>query len=550
MQHFAYEHFPYPVIVFLKNEFIYSNLNAENCQALIAYIHTKKFERSRQREKSFEIELDHRFFTVSSFLIGKMDAYLFMPNKEKRLTMKVNLYEEIMNNIKQGIFVADKDDFVMFVNKTALDMEAANYSADDHIKRNHLYANQDPNAPHDYVMKTKKALCNHRVEYQMSNGQYVNVISDNFPHFDHGELEAVYSIYQNSDLISENLAYQSSLLQKFVTYSENANASDDLIGENERFLFTKKIAIKAAKKNANVMLFGETGTGKELFAHAIHHNSERSDKPFIAINCAAIPETLMESIFFGTTKGAYTGAIDSIGIFEEAKDGTVFLDEINSMNVILQAKLLRALQERKIMKLGSNKQINVACCVISSTNKDPLECIENNELRDDLYYRLSTFVLEIPPLRERKSDIPILVNHFLQIFNRKFNYRIKGVSDEFLRLLQSYDFPGNIRELRHMLESTFISADFDTEQLSTQLLPSYIAKKLESAIPYSQDTTTKMPNSLSDINNSLEKGLIEVILKEHNYHITNAAQQLGLSRQSLQYRIKKYKIETPGRTNK
>ncbi len=550
MQHFAYEHFPHPVIVFLNHEFVYSNLSAEKNPDLIHYIDTKEFEKIRARKNTCNVKIKNHPFTISPFPLENMDAYLFMPNTEKKLTMQVNLYEEIMNNIKQGIFVADKDDFVMFVNKAALDMEAANYSADDHIKRDHLYANQDPNAPHDYVMKTKKALCNHKVEYQMSNGQSMSVISDNYPHFDHGELEAVYSIYQNSDLISANLAYQSSLLQNFVIYSENTSASDDLIGENEKFLFTKKIAFKAAKKNANVMLFGETGTGKELFAHAIHQNSDRAGKPFIAINCAAIPETLMESIFFGTTKGAYTGAIDSIGIFEEAKDGTVFLDEINSMNVILQAKLLRALQERKIMKLGSNKQIDVACCVISSTNKDPLECIENNELRDDLYYRLSTFVLEIPPLRERKSDVPVLINHFLQIFNQKFNYRIKGVSDEFLRLLQGYDFPGNVRELRHMLESTFISADFDTEQLSTQLLPSYIAKKLESAIPYSQDLAGKAPNSLSEINHSLEKGLIEVILKEHNYHITNAAQQLGLSRQSLQYRIKKYKIETPSRIAK
>ncbi|BES63726.1 sigma 54-interacting transcriptional regulator [Gottschalkiaceae bacterium SANA] len=547
MQHFAYENFPHPVIVFLKDEFIYSNLSAEKNPALITYIHTKKFMFSRQRDKLFEIEIDHHFYTVSSFTIDAMDAYVFLPNHEKKLTIKIDLYEEIMNNIKQGIFVADKDDFVLFVNKTALDMEAANYSADDHIKRNSIYAVHDPNAPHDYVMKTKKPLCNHKVEYQMSDGQYVNVISDNFPHFDHGELEAVYSIYQNSDLISENIANQSRLLQNFVTHSENSNALDDLVGENEKFLFTKKIAFKAAKKNANIMLFGETGTGKELFAHAIHQNSERSDKPFIAINCAAIPETLMESIFFGTTKGAYTGAVDSIGIFEEAKDGTVFLDEINSMNIILQAKLLRALQERKIMKLGSNKQIDVQCCIISSTNKDPLTCIENNELRDDLYYRLSTFVLEIPPLRERKSDIPVLIHHFSQLFNRKFNYNIKGGSDEFLHLLQSYDFPGNVRELRHILESTFIAADFDTERLSTQLLPSYIAKKLEAAIPLSQDSHIKTPNSLSDINNSLEKNLIELVLKEHNYHITNAAQQLGLSRQSLQYRIRKYKIETPGR---
>lgn len=550
MQHFAFEHFPHPVVVYLNNEFIYSNLVAEESPELITFIKTKAFDQIRKRKAKIEMEIENITFAISHFPVEKMDAYLFIENKEKRLTLKVNLYEEIMNNIKQGIFAADKDDFVLFANKTALDMEAANYSANDHIKRNSLYANQDPNAPHDFVMRTKKALCNHKVEYQMSSGQYVHVISDNYPYFEQGALAAVYSIYQNSELISENLAYQSSLLQNFVNHPKNSDASDKLVGTSEKFLFTKKIAKKAAKSNVNVMLFGETGTGKELFAHAIHQDSERTDKPFIAINCAAIPETLMESIFFGTTKGAYTGAIDSVGIFEEAKDGTVFLDEINSMNVILQAKLLRALQEKKIMKLGSNKQTNIECCIISSTNRDPLECIENNELRDDLYYRLSTFVLEIPPLRERISDIAPLVHHFIQNFNTKFNYRVKGISHEFLKLLQNYDFPGNVRELRHIIESTFISADFDTSQLSTQLLPSYIARKLEASIPLHQESTIKSPNSLSDINKNLEKGLIEVVLKEHHYHITNAAKQLGLSRQSLQYRIKKYGIEIPLRGNR
>ncbi|WP_240840213.1 sigma-54-dependent Fis family transcriptional regulator [Acidaminobacter sp. JC074] len=541
MQHFAFEHFPEPIIVYLNDEFIYSNLIAEEDKGLLAYVHNTSVQRIKSETR---ITVKNTSYNIKTFKVENMDAFLFQRDQEKEQNIKLKLYEEIMNNINQGIFVTNKEDLVMYVNKTALDIEAADYSPDDLIERNSLYSNQSPNAPHDYIFKTKKALTNQKVEYQMSNGQQVSVISDNYPFFYEGNLEAVYSIYQNYDVISENIAHQSHLLQNFVKHPSQTDSFQSLIGNNDKFLFTKKIAMKAAKNNSNVLLFGETGTGKELFAQAIHQASERANEPFIAINCAAIPETLMESIFFGATKGAYTGAVDSIGIFEEAKNGTVFLDEINSMNIILQAKLLRVLQEKTIRKLGSNQTIDINCRIISSTNKDPLACIENNELRDDLYYRLSSFVVEIPSLKDRKNDIPLLIKHFQEVFNHKFSYYINDISPEFLELLKNYDFPGNVRELRHMIEAMFISADFDTNTLTRDLLPSYIYKKmsdLESPIEDSKPLTT---NSISDINKNLEKNLITMLLKENNYHITNTATQLGISRQSLQYRLKKYEINT------
>jgi transcriptional regulator with PAS, ATPase and Fis domain len=220
------------------------------------------------------------------------------------------------------------------------------------------------------------------------------------------------------------------------------------------------LAEKSARSNSTVLLLGESGTGKELFAHSIHGASMRRENPFIKVNCAAIPETLLESEFFGYAKGAFTGAVKSkIGKFELAHSGTIFLDEIGDMNLLLQGKLLRVLQEMEFERVGGNQTIKVDVRVIAATNRNLRELIRRGEFREDLYYRLNVVEITIPPLRLHKEDLPALVNNTIIKLNRKLGKKVKGLSKDAEELLFSYDWPGNVRELENVIERVMVTVD-------------------------------------------------------------------------------------------
>ena len=229
---------------------------------------------------------------------------------------------------------------------------------------------------------------------------------------------------------------------------------DDIIGESESITAVKKNALKAAESTSTILITGESGTGKEMFARAIHFHSSRGDRPFITINCAAIPEELLESELFGYEEGAFTGAKKGgkLGMFERANKGTIFLDEIGDMSIHLQAKLLRVLQEKEIQKVGGKSGIKVDVRIISATNKNLPELVENGMFREDLYYRLNVLPLALPSLRERKGDIPLLVNYMVKMYSKKLGKNITGVSDEVMEMLEEYTWPGNIRELQNVIE--------------------------------------------------------------------------------------------------
>ena len=253
----------------------------------------------------------------------------------------------------------------------------------------------------------------------------------------------------------------------------------------------------------------------------------------------------MESIFFGSKKGAYTGSEDMLGLFEQAHNGTLFLDEINSMNILLQAKLLRVLQEKKVTRLGGHKEFDVNCRIISSLNKDPFESIQNGKLRDDLFYRLSTVILEIPPLRERKNDLDELTLYFIKKYNEKFIISITGISDELNTLLSQYDFPGNVRELQHMMESAFNLADPDQTMLEKEHLPKYILRKLTEHAAENISNIENIPPitiGIDKLGDDLEKKIIVEALIKNHYNVSQSAKELDISRQKLQYRIKKHQI--------
>jgi transcriptional regulator with PAS, ATPase and Fis domain len=290
----------------------------------------------------------------------------------------------------------------------------------------------------------------------------------------------------------------------------------------------------AAPSTASVLITGETGTGKEVAARSIHKLSPRSEGPFIAVNCSAIPETLMESEIFGHEKGAFTGATDRrIGCFELADGGTLLLDEIGEMPAQTQAKLLRVLEDSKVRRLGSKTETPVDVRVLAATNKDPLEAVAKGQLRQDLYFRLNVFHVPMPPLRDHKEDLPLLTEHLLRSINEKHGRKVRGVSTEVADLFRSHTWPGNIRELRNVLERAAIACDRDL--ISRQHLPADFGRGAASA---GELSSIRFP--IGTTVEAAERELILQTLAATNNNKTRAADLLGISLKTLHNKLKEY----------
>ena len=309
---------------------------------------------------------------------------------------------------------------------------------------------------------------------------------------------------------------------------------DDIITKSPKMLDIKEKIRRVAVNPSSVLVVGETGTGKELVAQSIHSHSNRSDGPFLSQNCAAIPSTLLESILFGTTRGSYTQAEDRPGLFELANHGTLFLDELNSMDIALQSKILKALEDKEIRRLGAAASTPVDVRVISAVNEDPFTCIAEGRLREDLYYRLGVVQLRLPPLRERPEDIPLLTEHFIRRLNQKMHHQIIGVSTMVMDLFAHYGWPGNIRELQNVMESCFNTAESET--VTIRDLPEFLfRRRLEKQPRF--DSGRTLPQQMADF----EKQLIGQAISETR-NLMDAARLLGISRQSLQYKLQKYQF--------
>lgn len=298
---------------------------------------------------------------------------------------------------------------------------------------------------------------------------------------------------------------------------------------------------KVAPTKASVLIQGDTGTGKELVARAIHQASPRKDKLFVAINCAAIPADILESELFGYTKGAFTGAHkDKVGKFEFAEGGTLFLDEITEMDISLQAKLLRVLQEKQIERLGSNTSTDVDIRVIAASNRDPQHAIEQKQLREDLFYRLNVFNIELPALKNREQDSLILAEYFLEKHAKDFAFPYSGISPEAQQALLDYHWPGNVRELENMMERAIVLTAGHV--ITTEHLPFCEKGKREQAIPQSLNQQGVIASNLNEQVEQLERQLINIALEQSDNNKAKAAQQLNISERSLWYKIKKYTL--------
>ncbi len=334
---------------------------------------------------------------------------------------------------------------------------------------------------------------------------------------------------EKTKLLNENSRLREQLEDRFKI--------ENIIGKDGKMQEVLKIIKKVSNSNSTVLIFGESGTGKELAAKAIHHNSPRRDKPFMDINCAAIPETLLESELFGYEKGAFTGASTrKIGLFESANGGTLFLDEIGDMGIGLQARLLRAIQEREIRRVGGKDNIKIDVRIISATNKNLESEIKDGRFREDLYYRLNVIAFRIPPLRERMGDIPELVSFFISKYNKSLEKKINGISDNTLNLLLNYSWPGNVRQLESVIERAVLLTDGAV--IETDTLPPEIFNKPLQIGKIDFD----IPNDGISFE-ELEREVLLKAMRKSNWIIAKAAQLLGMSYRTLQYRLNKFGIK-------
>lgn len=308
----------------------------------------------------------------------------------------------------------------------------------------------------------------------------------------------------------------------------------------------KKLIVKIAKSNSTVLIRGESGTGKELIARALHKNSARSNEIFQAVNCAAINENLLESELFGHEKGSFTGAVsDKKGLFEIADNGTLFLDEIGELDISLQAKILRALQERQIRRVGGTREINVDVRVVAATNRDLLHMVEEKRFREDLYYRLNVLSIELPALRERRTDIPVLIDYFVKKHTRGTNHKIT-ITAAARKILEDYSYPGNVRHLESALERSILLCENDT--VTPDDLPPEMTQAGGRATSASAgDLFTLPPDGVNF--EDVERSLIMQAMERTDNNITKSAKLLGLTFRTLQYRLEKFGFKKDGESD-
>lgn len=473
----------------------------------------------------------------------------------KYLEFENALLADILDNIHEGVFAINEKDEIILFNKIVEEM--------DGLKREDVLGKNENDAysifdQYNFLSYENKVKCNNRpileenFNYHLPNGKKINLIVSSFPFFYKGSLAAVYSIGRDVKQIEKFITRTLEVKKKNI-FNENRSEQDgakyfldDIIGSSEKMAEVLEISRKVATSDLPILIIGETGVGKELIAQGIHNASLFNQGPFIAINCAAIPDNLLEALLFGTVKGAFTGAIDHSGLFEEAKNGTIFLDEINSMPIHLQPKLLRTLQEKMVRRVGSEKETRINCRIISSSNQDLFNQSKEITIRSDLLYRLSTIVINIPPLRERCRDILILSNHYINELNNKYGTKIKGLSKEVSQSFQNYFWPGNIRELRNIIESAFSFVDRNEEQITMKHIPSHYKQSLLSR---KYEICNKGDNigTLKEIMWRIEKQVIEDALQKNDWNVSETAREFGILRQNLQQKIRYFNLTRPSK---
>ncbi len=461
--------------------------------------------------------------------------------------MKEEIYseviEKIIESIDEGIHFIDKDGNTIIYNNSMAKLEQMDKK--DVLNKpfvDVLQTMKIKNSTLIKVLKNKKDIKDNVQKYLNKDGKEITTINTTIPIVVEdkliGALEVSKDMTQIQMLSEQILKLKESKLNKSNNPDKLGYNFEDIIGESESIQKSIKISKKASKSDATVLIYGETGTGKELISQSIHYDSKRSDQPFIAQNCAALPESLLEGILFGTVKGGFTGAVDRPGLFEQANKGTLLLDEINSMPLQLQAKLLRVLQEGYVRRVGGTKDIYVDVRVIATTNENPSDILSQGKIRKDLYYRLNVIYIQIPPLRERGNDIILLSNKFIEKYNKKLSKSIKSICDMGVKKLRNHYWQGNVRELENTIYSSMSMMD-DEEILTEDMININEYKTNVAENMYVVDIDAR---PLDWVVADIEERYINEALNKANENVTKAAAILGLCRQNLQYKMKKYNI--------
>lgn len=455
--------------------------------------------------------------------------------------LSIEVLKGILSTIDEGIHVVDTKGTTIFYNEVASRHDGMEV---DEVLGKPLLSVFPSLTEHTStllkVLKTKKGIYNQEQTYTNVHGKTITTLNSTLPIFVNGEIVGAMEIakdYSNVKSLTEQLIELQKKLrptkEKDKSYRSNGYTLANFLTVNPKMNQIKMEALKLAHSRSPILVYGESGTGKEVFVQGIHYASNRKNGPFVPQNCAAIPETLLESILFGTTKGSYTGAVDRPGLFELADSGTLFLDELHAMPFDLQAKLLRVLEDGQIRRVGSTKNISVNVRVIAAMNVHPDVALQENIIRKDLFYRLNVFTFELLPLRERKEDILFLANRFIDHFNKQLNKNVHGMEKEVETLFLAHSWPGNVRELKHTIE--YMMNVCEGSRLKKENLP-MLLKNNKEWINYDED------RSLKEKMEQFEKSLIQDALKHSEGNIAQAAKRLKIPRQTLQYKIKKFKL--------
>jgi arginine utilization regulatory protein len=448
----------------------------------------------------------------------------------------------ILKSIDEGIHVINTDGITIFYNEVAAKHDGLQQDEVLGKPLLEVFPSLSEETSTLYkVLLTKKPIFNQPQTYLNKYSVKIETINTTLPIFVKNEFIGAVEIakdYSRMKMLTERLLeLQKGLIQNQNKKSNPQNTQytlDDLITVDENFINLIKKAKKLAKSNSPILVYGESGTGKELLIQGIHHESKRSNGPFIAQNCAAIPEALLESILFGTAKGSYTGAVDRPGLFELANGGTLFLDELHTMPIELQAKLLRVLEDGIVRRIGGSKSVSVDVRIVAAMNEHPNDALADQKLRLDLFYRLNVLMFELLPLRIRKEDILLLSKHFIQYFNTQLGKKIQGMTSEVEELFLQYPWPGNVRELKHSIE--YMMNMCESNLLTWQELPILFKQTMEK-----HRLVEMKVESLSLRKNvqELESNLISKALAITSGNINQAAKLLDIPRQTLQYKLQK-----------
>lgn len=476
-----------------------------------------------------------------------------------------HIYFDAFDRLKEAFYVCDTKGNLIYINKVAEELDGYVFSEIKGKSTYELYGLDETRSPMLKALFSERPVYNQKFTYYV-NGREIVQLCNAAPFYVEGKLAGAYTLQRDEtplkEIIEKNISLQWEVAHNKSQASRGLNNFDHIIGESDGLQRCKQAASRAAKNDSSVMLVGDTGSGKELFARAIHDCSSRGNGPFLALNCAAIPESLLEGILFGTSKGVYTGAVEREGLLSQADGGTIFLDEVNSMPLTSQAKLLRVLEDRNVQKLGSAKGKRINTRMISSCNVAPSNAVANGQLREDLFYRLSVVHVVIPPLKQRRDDIPLLARYFLERYNKRFEKKVRGIDREVMDFFMKYDWPGNVRQLKSCIESAVNFTD-DGENICLDVLPQYLfeindtpqMKYKQRRIADTDSSITSPPvaspkkEPFCERNGGIlqtikeqEKNEISAALLETKGNLTKAAALLGMSRQTLTYRVKKYNL--------